>query len=61
MKGIVFTEYIDFLDNKFGMEKTEEIIQAANPESTAAYTVVGNYPYQEMPVEAFFNTNQRKT
>jgi len=48
MKGIVFTEYIDFLDNKFGMEKTEEIIQAPNPESTAAYTVKGNYPYQEM-------------
>jgi hypothetical protein len=48
MKGIVFTEFLEMVENTFGVEMSEEIIEAAQLASGGAYTAVGNYDHREM-------------
>jgi Haem-NO-binding len=48
MKGIVFTEFLEMVESTFGVEMTEEIIEAAQLASGGAYTAVGNYDHREM-------------
>ncbi len=48
MKGIVFVELIDMVDEHFGEEVTERIIEACDLESGGAYTSVGTYDHNEL-------------
>ncbi len=48
MKGIVFTEFLDFVAEQFSLEMLDDIIQASDLPSEGAYTAVGTYDYQEM-------------
>jgi hypothetical protein len=48
MKGIVFTELIEFLEDNFGFDATDEIIEKANLENGGAFTQVGQYPFEEL-------------
>jgi hypothetical protein len=48
MKGLVFTEFIEMVEGKFGDEMVEDIIELSNLESGGAYTSVGTYPHEEM-------------
>lgn len=48
MKGMVFTEFLEMVESTFGVEMTEEIIEAAQVASGGAYTAVGNYDHREM-------------
>lgn len=48
MKGIVFTEFLDLVDDAFGQDVSEEILDAAAPESGGAYTAVGTYDFSEL-------------
>lgn len=48
MKGIVFTEFLDLVEEKFGLEIVDEIIEKSDLESKGAYTTVGTYKYVEM-------------
>lgn len=48
MKGIVFTEFLDLVENKFGLEMVDEIIQKSDLESEGIYTSVGTYKFSEM-------------
>ena len=48
MKGIVFTEFLELVEEKFGIEMVDEIITASNLESGGAYTAVGTYKFVEM-------------
>ena len=48
MKGIVFTEFLDLVEDKFGLEVVDEIISKSNLESGGAYTAVGTYKFSEM-------------
>ncbi len=49
MKGMVFTEFLDMLDQKFGMELTEEIAQhAPTIKQGGGFTAVGTYDHSEM-------------
>ncbi|AUP77651.1 heme NO-binding domain-containing protein [Flavivirga eckloniae] len=48
MKGIVFTEFLDLVEDKFGLEMVDEIINKSNLESGGAYTSVGTYEFSEM-------------
>jgi len=41
MKGIVFTEFLDLVEEKFGMEMVDKIITQSELESEGAYTAVG--------------------
>ena len=48
MKGMLFTELIDFIERHSDIGTAESIIQTANLESSGAYTSVGNYPHHEV-------------
>lgn len=48
MKGIVFTEFLDMLDSRFGPDTTEEVIESVAPPSGCAYTAVGTYDHKEL-------------
>ena len=48
MKGIVFSEFMDLVEEKFGLETMDEIIESSNLASGGSYTAVGTYPHGEM-------------
>lgn len=48
MKGIVFTEFLDLVEDKFGYETVDNIIKNSHLVSNGAYTSVGTYPHSEM-------------
>lgn len=48
MKGIVFSEFIDMVDDKFSIETSERLIDEVKLPSGGAYTTVGTYDAQEM-------------
>jgi len=48
MKGIVFTEFLQLVENKFGLEMVDLIIEKSNLSSQGAYTAVGTYDFSEM-------------
>lgn len=48
MKGIVFTEFLDLVEDKFGLEVVDKIITQSNLESGGVYTSVGTYKFSEM-------------
>ncbi|WP_040727510.1 heme NO-binding domain-containing protein [Thiomicrorhabdus sp. Kp2] len=48
MKGIVFAEFIELVEDKFGFEMADEIIEKSNLPSGGAYTSVGTYDHQEL-------------
>jgi hypothetical protein len=48
MKGIVFTEFLDLVDEGFGEETTERIIDGCPLHSGGVYTSVGTYDPQEL-------------
>ncbi|MFD1017342.1 heme NO-binding domain-containing protein [Winogradskyella rapida] len=48
MKGIVFTEFLDLVEEKFGLEMVDKIITSSELESEGAYTSVGTYRFSEM-------------
>lgn len=48
MKGVVFTEFLEMVENKFSADMVDDIIGAADLPSKGAYTAVGTYPHTEM-------------
>ncbi|EAP86666.1 heme NO-binding domain-containing protein [Croceibacter atlanticus] len=48
MKGIVFTEFLELVEQKFGLEVVDEIIEKSDLESNGAYTSIGTYKFSEM-------------
>ncbi|TXD49165.1 heme NO-binding domain-containing protein [Polaribacter sp. IC073] len=48
MKGIVFTELLDLVEEKFGLEMVDEIISKSDLESEGIYTSIGTYSFSEM-------------
>lgn len=48
MKGIVFTEFLEMVEAKFGYSMVDKIIVESNLPRNGAYTSVGTYPHQEM-------------
>lgn len=48
MKGLVFTKFLDLVDDRFGEEMTDTIISACPLKSGGAYTSVGTYPASEL-------------
>lgn len=58
MKGIVFTEFIDMVESKFGLGMMDDIIESANLPSGGIYTAVGTYDHSEM-VELIVGVSKR--
>ncbi len=48
MKGIVFTGFLELVEEKFGLEMVDDIITESNLASQGIYTAVGTYPSSEM-------------
>ena len=48
MKGIVFTEFLELVKDKFGLEMVDKIISEAQLESNGIYTTIGTYSFSEM-------------
>ena len=50
MKGIIFTEFLEMVEEKFGYEVVDEIISKSELKSNGIYTSVGTYAREEMMV-----------
>ncbi|SDJ13063.1 Haem-NO-binding [Ferrimonas sediminum] len=48
MQGIIFTEFLDLVDEAFGPEVTEALFEQLELPSGGAYTRVGNYDHEEI-------------
>jgi len=48
MKGIVFTSFNDMVEEKFGLETWDKLINKVNPESQGIYTAGGTYKDAEL-------------
>jgi hypothetical protein len=48
MRGIIFTEYLDFVESLHGYEAVDRIVSVDGLTDDGAYTSVGNYPYEDM-------------
>jgi len=48
MKGIVFTELLELVEGKFGLEMVDDIISSSDLESNGIYTAIGTYSFSEM-------------
>lgn len=47
MKGIIFTEFLDLVEERFGLEMVDQIICQSRLESQGAYTSIGTYNFYE--------------
>jgi hypothetical protein len=48
MKGLVFTEFLEMIEDKFSPEMVDRIIEKASLQSGGIYTAVGTYDHREM-------------
>ena len=48
MKGVVFTEFLEMVEDRFSPEMADRIIEGANLPSGGVYTAVGTYDHGEM-------------
>ena len=48
MKGMIFTEFMEMVEEANGLEAVDQLIERTQPASGGAYTSVGNYDYGEL-------------
>ncbi|MEO0480086.1 MAG: heme NO-binding domain-containing protein [Planctomycetota bacterium] len=48
MKGIVFTEFLELVEDKFGLEICDRMLTDVSPQSGGSYTSVGSYDHKEL-------------
>lgn len=48
MKGIVFSEFLEMVEDKFSIELADQIVQESDLASEGAYTAVGTYDHAEI-------------
>lgn len=48
MLGLVFTEFVELVEDKFSPETADAVLTEVAPPHGGAYTAVGNYPHEEM-------------
>lgn len=48
MKGIVFTEFVEMVEQRYSPELADQMIEASALSSGGAYTSVGDYHHQEL-------------
>jgi hypothetical protein len=46
MKGVVFTEFVEFVESSFGFDAVDKMIEDSG--LSGVYTQAGNYPFDEM-------------
>ncbi|MBN2782855.1 MAG: heme NO-binding domain-containing protein [Campylobacterales bacterium] len=48
MRGMVFTELFELIEEKFGYDMLDGVIEASNLENDGAYAATGSYPFEEL-------------
>lgn len=48
MKGVVFTEFLNMVENSYGFDMVDTIIDKSDLPSGGVYTAVGTYPHTEI-------------
>ena len=48
MKGIIFTEFLEMVEEEFSPEMADQIIISSDLNSEGAYTALGNYSHEEL-------------
>lgn len=48
MRGVVFTEFLDMVEARYGLDVVDRIIEGAETRTGGAYTSVGTYDHREM-------------
>ncbi|BAO75956.1 heme NO-binding domain-containing protein [Winogradskyella sp. PG-2] len=48
MKGMIFTEFLELVEEKFGLVMVDKIINQSNLDSEGIYTAVGTYEFSDM-------------
>ena len=48
MLGMVFTEFIELVEERFSPEVADQVLQDVAPANGGAYTAVGYYPHEDM-------------
>ncbi len=48
MKGIIFTEFLEMVEDRFGYEVVDGIIEASGDPEDGAYTAVNTYDHQQL-------------
>jgi len=48
MKGIIFTEFLDMVEQRFSPQTLDQVLRAAQLPSDGAYTAVGSYDHGEI-------------
>ncbi|MEM7240836.1 MAG: heme NO-binding domain-containing protein [Pseudomonadota bacterium] len=48
MRGLVFSEFLEFVENAAGPDMVEDMLDECDLESGGAYTTVGNYDHEEI-------------
>ena len=48
MKGVVFTEFLDMVEQRYGLEVLDAVLEASGIEHLGAYTAVGTYDWREL-------------
>jgi hypothetical protein len=48
MKGMVFTEFLEMVENKFGYEMVDDLLETTDLPSGGSYTAVGTYDHSEI-------------
>lgn len=60
MKGIVFTEFLEMVEGKYGLEMVDFIIENSDLKSKGAYTSIGAYDFVEM-LQLFSRLSEKTT
>ena len=48
MKGVIFTSFLTMVEDKFGLEVADTVIEESELSTNGAYTAVGTYPTTDM-------------
>lgn len=48
MKGVIFTEFLEMLEQRYGIDFIDEIVEDSDLASGGAFTAVGNYDHSEL-------------
>ncbi len=48
MRGMVFTELFELVEEKFGYDLLDKVIEASNLPNDGAYSATGSYPFEEL-------------
>ncbi len=61
MKGLVFTEFFDMVEDVYDQDMVDYLIDATQPQSLGAYTSVGSYDYAELEAMVVELSSKTKT